>query len=417
MLHGWDKLHQHERRNILNGIRDGAIYNSPYHAEFSPTDACNYECFFCNSAFVDRSKRLPWDLLERTLRDLIAGGLKSIRLAGGGEPLIYPEVENILDLCLENRIGISNITTNAFKLSPKIAEKILKLDTTEIIVSFNDVDPERYALTNGTTERAFHVVQDNIRYLLDQRLRLGLTRPKIVQQFFLWKGNYEQIERAYDMAVELGVDNIYIRDMYGIAPEKVMNDAELHIAGENMKRLIERDKERGILIVGFSNERILQEQKTHGDQYGDHVDGSRRVPLWRSEHPTRSEYCYIAWYSTVIRGNGEVFPCCMLSATPGYTPLGNIKKTPFMEIWNGANYAKLRSELREFAMNEGRFDSGKEHCFTYEFCSMRDACPFVKSLASPEFYTEVLGELEGERRKPANRIRTLAEALSTSTLH
>ncbi len=411
MLHGWEKMRADERRKILEGIRDNAVYGGPYHAEFSPTDACNYECFFCNSGWVDRSKRLPWDIMESTLRDLIAGGLRSIRLAGGGEPLIYPEIENVFQLCLENRIDISNLTTNGYRLTPKIIDYLLRLDASEIIISFNDVDEKRYATTNGTTERAFGLVMENIRNLVSERAKRKLTRPRIVQQFFLWKGNYDQIERAYDIGESLGVDHIYVRDMYGIEPEKMMTDSELRDAAQRIQRLMDRDRERGLLSVSFPNEKILNEFKTHREQVIEQFGGSHQT-VAQAVMPTRKEYCYVAWYSVVVRGNGEVFPCCFLASRPGYPPLGNVKEQPLREIWTGPKYAQLRTELREIAMMGGSFDPTTRHCFTIKACSLRDACPLVASLASPEFYSEVIAEIEALRRTPSNAIRRASDYLS-----
>lgn len=418
MLHGWEKLNAAERATIVRGIRDNAVHSGPYHVEISPTDACNYECFFCNSAFVDRSKRLPWDVLRKALLDLIGSGLKSIRLSGGGEPLIYPQVEEILDLCLEHRIAVSNLTTNAFRLTPKIVDKLLKLDTTEIIVSFNDIDPKLYAATNGTTERAFNVVLDNVRHLVAERKRRGLARPKIIQQFMIWKANHDRIVEAYEMAESLGVDHIYIRDLWGISEEKRMTAEELAVARAKIRELIARDAGRGFLILGFSNEDILPAHEATVDTPAaseTNGNGNGHAPAgaaWRDEHPTRKEYCYIAWYSTVIRGNGEVFPCCMLATTEGYPALGNIKDQPIGEIWRGGEYGKLRTELRDIALAEGEWDRNEKQCYALEFCAMRDACPFVKSLASPEFYEEVAGELRTLRKRPGFAARKLIKAIS-----
>lgn len=411
MLHGWEKLTEPEREIILAGIREGEVYGGPYHVELSPTDACNYTCFFCNTAFVDRSRRMPWDRLEKTLRDCIAMGTKAVRLSGGGEPLIYPEIEPLLDLLIDRGLGVTNLTTNAFRLTPKIIDKLLKLDTTEIIVSFNDLDPKRYASTNGTTEHAFHVVRENIRNLITERKARGLDRPKLTQQFFIWKENYEQIERAYDMALELDVDHIYIRDMWGIGADKRMTPSELKLAGEAIARLVERDREEGRLILGFSNEEILPTPDPDGPI--DQVEQALRSNGMREPEPDRNEYCYIGWFSTVIRGNGEVYPCCMLAATEGYPPLGNVLERPFAEIWHGENYAQLRRELRDIALHQGRYDLGQDHCFVREFCSMRHACPFVRSLATPEFYEQADAQLAALRRRPAYAVRRAFETLST----
>lgn len=415
MLHGWDKIGENEERTMLRGIRDNTVYGGPYHVEFSLTDACNYACFFCNSAFVDRSKRLPWPMLERTLNELIDGGLKSIRLCGNGEPLIYPQVEQVLDIIRERNIAISNLTTNGYKLTPGVADRLLAIDTEEIIFSFNDVDPERYASTNGTTERAFNVVLDNIRHLAEERRRRGLTQPNLIMQFMLWKGNHDQIQKAYDIGLELGVDKVYLRDLWGLQEDRRMAEAELHIAQQHVRDLIARDEGVGKLLLNFSQEKILQEALTAPEQQEEHKRRLRHR-LFRSEEFTRTEYCYIGWYSTVIRGNGEVFPCCMLAVEPGYQALTNLHDfDSFKAMWEGEAYQALRTELREIAISQGDYDAVTTPCHTRHYCAMADACPFVRSLAHPEFYAAVDKELEPLRKRPNPILNRMRSLLGSST--
>jgi len=49
--------------------------------------------------------------------------------------------------------------------------------------------------------------------------------------------------------------------------------------------------------------------------------------------------CYIAWYHSRIRVNGNVFPCqrCDL-------PMGNLDENSFNEIWNGTLYRSFRKK-------------------------------------------------------------------------
>jgi MoaA/NifB/PqqE/SkfB family radical SAM enzyme len=51
--------------------------------------------------------------------------------------------------------------------------------------------------------------------------------------------------------------------------------------------------------------------------------------------------CYIAWYHTRIRVNGDVIPCqrCDL-------PMGNLEESGFGEIWNGTAYRSFRMKTR-----------------------------------------------------------------------
>jgi MoaA/NifB/PqqE/SkfB family radical SAM enzyme len=397
MLHGWNYLTEAQEGLIRDGVRDGAVYGGPFHVEFSPTDACNYHCFFCNSAYVDRSKRLPWPRMQALLDELAGLGMRSLRLAGGGEPLIYPEVNGILDFCLERGIAVSNITTNGFGLTPAVADRLLRLESQEVIVSFNDVTAAQYAKTNGTTERSFRVVLDNIRHLIDERGRRGLDHPTVVQQFFVWKGNCGEIERAYDLGLETGADKIYLRDMGGLDPAERMTPEELKQAGEAVTRLRERDKGADKLLLGFSNEKILEEVATPDEKQAAH-----REAVGRGEAVAgRNEYCYIGWYSTVIRGNGDIFPCCMLSVDPDYKPMANLHDfANFREVWEGEAYRALRTDLREIALSRGDYGAVGHPCHGRHYCAMRGACVFVNSLARPEFYAAMDGTLEPLRPRP-----------------
>ena len=49
--------------------------------------------------------------------------------------------------------------------------------------------------------------------------------------------------------------------------------------------------------------------------------------------------CYIAWYHTRIRVNGNVLPCqrCDL-------PMGNLNEKSFTDIWNGTVYRSFRKK-------------------------------------------------------------------------
>lgn len=51
--------------------------------------------------------------------------------------------------------------------------------------------------------------------------------------------------------------------------------------------------------------------------------------------------CLDPWFQPFIQPNGDVWPCCWFYQKA----LGNVHKTPFNEIINGAEFQKLRREL------------------------------------------------------------------------
>ncbi|MEN6625293.1 MAG: radical SAM protein [Candidatus Sumerlaeia bacterium] len=385
MLHGWNYLTPQEEKLIRDGIRDGSVYGGPFHVELGPTESCNYHCFFCNAAYVDRSQRIPWDRMSRLLDELHGMGMKSLRLAGNGEPLTYPEIKQLLDFCIDRGIRITNLTTNGYLLTKSIAERLLTAGTDEVIVSFNDVTAEKYARTNGTTERAFEVVQENIKHLIAERNRRRLPGPRLIQQFFVWKGNHAEIERAYELGLACGADHVYLRDMSGLEPKDRMSEAELAEAGRAIERVRERDRKAGKLLLGFSHEEIPV-----GPAAADAGDGPK----------SRTEYCYIGWYSALIRGNGDIVPCCMLSGDQEMKPLANLHDFgSFRQIWEGPAYRQLRDELRDIALGRGDYQAVRRPCRTRPWCAARYACPFIHNLAGAGFYEKTDAEMEALRPK------------------
>ena len=47
--------------------------------------------------------------------------------------------------------------------------------------------------------------------------------------------------------------------------------------------------------------------------------------------------CFFGYYTAVVRGNGDMYPCCML-INPEYKPIGNAMQGTFGEQWNGEGY-------------------------------------------------------------------------------
>lgn len=99
----------------------------PIHAHFLPTNKCNLNCPMCS--FAKRNKQLQISLEDATviINKLAELGCKAVTISGGGEPLVYPYIDDILQLFHKHNIKIG-IATNGLLLS-KIQTEILNLCT------------------------------------------------------------------------------------------------------------------------------------------------------------------------------------------------------------------------------------------------------------------------------------------------
>lgn len=88
---------------------------------FHVTNACNYSCKYCFARFKDIKKKLSYKGAHDIIFELSKKGTKKITVVGG-EPLLYPHIEEILKLI--KNLGItSSIVTNGSLLTEEFLEK------------------------------------------------------------------------------------------------------------------------------------------------------------------------------------------------------------------------------------------------------------------------------------------------------
>jgi len=364
---GWRHLTEEDKQTIARGVRDGVAYGGPYHAEIYPADRCNIDCFFCSTAAIRGNDELPLSRIEELMSELREAGTRSVRLAGGGEPLFHRKTKDMLRAIAAAKLPIENITTNAVLLGEEVAQ-ILIGTCDEITVSLNTADPETYASMMQTPARNFERVLANVRNLLAERKRQGAKSPVIELQFLVWRDNYKTIPRMYELARELDVDSIVFNGLGFLKPDQMMSAEQTAEMMRLYEQIVRVDEYRRIAIIDSyeqdirpmlaeMNARIVSERQSRGT-FGRlaHFVTRRDVPMMQKiAHHRRvsklqkidreiaglDEPCLIGWHSLVVRTTGMIAPCCILQAAP----LGNIFKQPLREVWFGEEYERFRREL------------------------------------------------------------------------
>ena len=143
--HGWREIDGAAKRRIIDAIANGTAPAGPVHLELDLTDRCNVDCYFCNAMDVRTREQVPLPRIVEILEEVTPSGLKSVRFAGGGDPLFHREIEKVIDAVHDKGLVIDNITTNGVGLSPGVAERIVRGKTREIVISLNTSDAADYA--------------------------------------------------------------------------------------------------------------------------------------------------------------------------------------------------------------------------------------------------------------------------------
>jgi len=141
---------------------------APVYVRIKPTNRCNHDCFFCvykaSYAFMHESmvKRdeLSKEKLFEILDDFKDIGVKAVTYSGGGEPLIHPNIIEVMQKTLDNGIDLS-IITNGQKLSGEKAEILKKAKWVRISMDY--CDGPGFKVSQRGSERMFLEVIDNIK--------------------------------------------------------------------------------------------------------------------------------------------------------------------------------------------------------------------------------------------------------------
>jgi len=111
----------------------------PFLAHIIPMRRCNLDCTYCNE-FDDTSKPVPLEEMKKRL-DILAEMGTSIITISGGEPLMHPELDEIIRHI--RRLGmIAGLITNGFFLNEERIERLNNAGLEHLQISIDNVAPD-----------------------------------------------------------------------------------------------------------------------------------------------------------------------------------------------------------------------------------------------------------------------------------
>ena len=121
-------------------IAKGAVSTShPVMAHIIPIRRCNLSCAYCNE-FDDVSKPVPTDVMIQRINRLGDLGTGVLTLSGG-EPLLHPELDEIIR-AIRSRGIIAGMITNGYLLTPDRVQKLNAAGLDHLQISIDNVMPD-----------------------------------------------------------------------------------------------------------------------------------------------------------------------------------------------------------------------------------------------------------------------------------
>jgi MoaA/NifB/PqqE/SkfB family radical SAM enzyme len=402
--HGWELIDAERKREIIAAICDDAEPRGPLHVELDLTDRCNVACYFCNQQDVRTRQQLPIERIAELLDELVAGGLRSVRLSGGGDPLFHREILNVLDELTARGVVIDNLTTNGALLGPEVARRLVANGCREVIFSLNAADAADYHRMMAVKPGTFDRVCENVRHLAAVRVAgngSGPRLPLIVVQFLIDRENFERIPDMYRLGASLDADRLTISPVLEIPRERIDTDLLLgagdgELIRPHLEQVLAWDRGAELLQLTFPYQEwngILRQARFK-------AAGRLDLPMAPAgSFRERDGQCFFGYYTATIRGNGDLYPCCMLMH-PDYKPLGNALTGSFADHWRGPAFTRLRGEMRELLLRGGRmfyrparFRTLGRQCVEAHQCGLKN----MYFRHDDDFYAELGRALDAKR--------------------
>ena len=194
----------------------------------SLTDRCNLRCRYCiartTPVWMPTSEILSTAEIGRLVTAFTGLGVSHVHLTGG-EPLLRPDVEDVISLLAQSPdIGDLSMITNGVALAPA-AEGLLHAGLRRVTVSLDTLRPERFEELTGRNALA-KVLEG-----LYRALAVGFRCVKV--NMVVWRGvNDDELVAMAELGRSLGVEVRFIEymamgDARHWSPEQVVSQEEI----------------------------------------------------------------------------------------------------------------------------------------------------------------------------------------------
>jgi len=97
---------------------------TPISISIAPTSRCNLKCVFCSNVNRNYNEYLEFDDVYCLINNLIPKGLKTVEITGGGEPTLYPWINDVIEYIA--KCGLKQgLITNGILLKERITQENL----------------------------------------------------------------------------------------------------------------------------------------------------------------------------------------------------------------------------------------------------------------------------------------------------
>jgi len=287
------------------------------------TNRCNYKCIHCYSSSGEsfHQEELKFNTVKKMIDEMSVFGAEFLSI-GGGEPLLYKDIFNVIKYAAKKGIEVE-LTTNASLITEETIQKLVNSGLKFIQVSLDGANENTYSLIRkgGDFNEIIKII------------------PKISKNFILSicsvinKLNYNKIDDLIEISKKVNAKHFRVIPLMEIG--RGINIKSLQLSKKQLKELhaiIQHRKKREKLInIQLNENLVLPENKNIS---------------WMPENHFG---CSAARTTCGIDFKGNVYPCSFMEFDE--LKCGNIKNSSLLKIWENS---KVMKNLRNLDKLSGK---------------------------------------------------------------
>jgi radical SAM protein with 4Fe4S-binding SPASM domain len=275
----------------------------PVVAQVEPANFCNLSCPLCLTVSETGARPAALLPLERfqKLIDELGDYLLLIVLWNWGEPFLNPDLLEMISYAKSRKIVLHSSTNGQVRFDDGLAAKVVESGLDSLVFGIDGATQETYARYRKGGR--LDVVQENIKTLVRAKKKLGSGTPRVTLRFVAMRQNEGELDQAYRMARELGVDSFAVKTV-DMPPA----------LGRNLDRLF------------APGNQVLQ-------RYAYEEEGFRRKRL--------PFICMRPWKRMTLDALGEIIPC-EYDYRNGHSFGSLMSGRPALSLWKGRKAVEFR---------------------------------------------------------------------------
>jgi Fe-coproporphyrin III synthase len=298
------------------------------------TRRCNLRCVHCYSQSEDRGYSGELSLDEgKSLIDDLAGFGSPVILFSGGEPLIRPDILDLIRYATQQgRRAV--LSTNGTLITPTVAKKLKDIGLSYVGISLDGLQETHDAFRGfpGTFARVMAAIKN----CQDVGLKVGL-------RFTINKRNFKDISGIFDLVEEKRIPRIcFYHLVYAGRGTDLINED------------LEHDRTREVVDLILDRTRMLHDkgQPVEVLTVDNHADGPYTYMRLMKEDPKRAAEVLQLLQMNEGNNSGRGIGCVSWDGSVHadqfwrHHSFGNIRQRPFSEIWTDPS-DELLMKLKE----------------------------------------------------------------------